>query len=97
MKSLFTSGRPGRTLTTAVRPTIAAPSGPTSTTAASAAEKLTETANCSTLSSVGIDSQTRNSSARTSRVPYSPTPASCPGTTTMLPTRAAAAPMTTTR
>src|SRR5690348_6584582 len=60
---------PRRTLTREVAPTAIAPSGPSSTVAASVADELGDQADWREVSVVGAESQTRNSSASTNSAP----------------------------
>ena len=59
---------PRRTLSSEAAPTAIAPSGPSSTTAASVADELGDQADCLEVRVVGVESQTRKSSASTTRM-----------------------------
>jgi hypothetical protein len=68
LKSRWGRCTPRRTLSSEVAPTAIAPSGPSSTTAASVADELGDQADCREVRVVGVESQTRNSSASTASV-----------------------------
>src|SRR6516225_1053108 len=68
MNTRWVRPRPRRTLNSEVAPTTSAPTGPTRTTAASVTDELGDQADCRDATAVGVESQIRNSSARTAMV-----------------------------
>ncbi len=71
LKTRLTGARIRCPVTTATRPSSAAPTGPSSTTEARLAAKLSETRARATVSRAGAESQTRNSRASTASLPQS--------------------------
>src|SRR5690242_7132952 len=68
LNTRWVASRPRRTLNSDVAPTTSAPTGPTRTTAASVTDELGDQPDCRDATAVGVESQIRNSSARTTMV-----------------------------